>query len=95
MLHRIKLSLTTVKQFNGIVVSLVACFTLVLEANCIRQPVSLLFPPLFFYFEIRKGGGNNKQTTSLLVLYKIILQVNNSVVNTTNPFYSVDVATVQ
>ena len=42
--------MNSIKQFSWaiIVVSLVAWFTLVLEANCIRQPVSLLFPPLLF-----------------------------------------------
>ena len=40
-------------------------FTVVVEANCMRQPVSLVFPHL----GIRKRGGNNKETTSLVVLY--------------------------
>ena len=44
---------------------MVAWFTVVVEANCMRQPVSLVFPHL----GIRKRGGNNKETTSLVVLY--------------------------
>ena len=60
----------SVRCFNVMVVSLVAWFTLVLEANCARQPVSLLFPPVVVVsdFEIGKRGGS-KETTSLLVLY--------------------------
>ena len=42
-------------------VSLVAWFTLVLEANCIRQPVSLLFPPLLL---ILKQGKEEETTNS-------------------------------
>ena len=37
---------------------------LVVEANCIRQSVSLLFP----HSGIRKRGGNSKETTSLVTL---------------------------
>ena len=44
---------------------MVAWFTVVVEANCIRQPVSLLFP----HSGIRKRGGNNKETTSVVALY--------------------------
>ena len=45
-------------------VRLVAWFTLVLEAKCIRQPVSLLFPPLFFF--ILKRGRNKKELSPCL-----------------------------
>ena len=58
----------TVKQtscFSSRVVTMVAWFTVVVEANCMRQPVSLVFPHL----GIRKRGGNNKETTSLVVLH--------------------------
>ena len=43
---------------------MVAWFTVVVEANCTRQPVSFLFP----HSGIRRRGGNNKETTSLVVL---------------------------
>ena len=43
---------------------MVAWFTVVVEANYIRGPVSLLFP----HSGIRKRGGNNKETTSVVVL---------------------------
>ena len=51
----------SIKKFSWtiIVVSLVAWFTLVLEANCIRQPVSLLFPPLLFILK----QGKEEETT--------------------------------
>ena len=42
-------------------VSLVAWFTLVLEANCIRQPVSLFLPSFFF---ILKQGKEEEKTHS-------------------------------
>ena len=50
----------TVKQIsclNSRVVTMVAWFTMVVEANCIRQPASLLFS----HSGIRKRGGNNKE----------------------------------
>ena len=60
-----KSSVVALKAYDSyIVVSLVA---LILEANCMRQPVSLLFPLLFFHFETSLREGNNKETTSLLV----------------------------
>ena len=52
--------------FNSRVVTMVAWFTLVLEANCIRQLCSFL---VIYSSGIRKRGGNNKETTSLVVLY--------------------------
>ena len=42
---------------------MVAWFTMVVEAHCTRQLVSLLFQS-----ELRKWGGNNKEATSLVVL---------------------------
>ena len=66
MVTRKKSSVVALKAYydSYIVVSLVA---LILEANCMRQPVSLLFPLLFFHFETSLREGNNKETTSLLV----------------------------
>ena len=56
---------------------------MVVEANCIRQPVSLLFP----HWEIREGGRNSKETTSLFVntisLWYQHKPCNHSVVKTT------------
>ena len=43
--------------FNSRVVTMIAWFTVVVEANCLRQPVSLLFP----HSGIRKGGRNRKE----------------------------------
>ena len=68
----------------------------VVQANCIRQPVSLLFPPLFLIQEQGKGRGSNKEITSLDVLYKQLdRKISNAtrvttyfVVKTTNLFYS-------
>jgi len=63
---------------------MVACFTAVVEANCIRQPVSLLFP----HSGTRKRGGNNKETTSLQLASDCPCnQGNHSVVKTTNHFF--------
>ena len=47
----------------------------VLEANCTRQPVSLLFPPLFFSLLILKQGKEEETTRKLppCLFYKIIL----------------------
>ena len=58
------------------VVTLVAWFTLVLEAICIRQPVSLLFPPPLL---IRKRGRKNKETTGPLYLCTISLGTRGSI----------------
>ena len=63
---------------------MVAWFTVVVEANCIRQPVSLLFP----HSGIRKREGNNKEPTSLQLASECPCnQGNHSVVKTTNHFF--------
>ena len=54
----------TVKQINGRVVTMVAWFTVVVEAN---QSVSLLFP----HSGIRKRGEKNKETTPLVVIASV------------------------
>ena len=43
--------------FNSRVVTMVTWFTVVVDANCIKQTVSLLFP----HFGIRKGERNRKE----------------------------------
>ena len=65
---------------------MVAWFTVVVEANCIRLPVSLLFP----HSGIRKRGGNDKETTCLQLASDMPRnQGNHSVVKATNLFFSV------
>ena len=54
----------TVKQINGRVVTMVAWFTVVVEAN---QSVSLLFP----HSGIRIRGEKNKETTPLVVIASV------------------------
>ena len=49
---------------------MVAWFTVVVEANCVRQPVSLLFP----HSGIRKREGNNKEPTSLQLASEVPMQ---------------------
>ena len=52
-------------------VTLVAQFTLILHPNCIRPPVSLLFPGCFLLlslFQNEEKGGNNKETGGLIQL---------------------------
>ena len=58
-----------------------ASFTVVVvEANCTRQLVSLLFP----HSGVRKRGGTNKETTSLQLASDMPCnQGNHSVVKTT------------
>ena len=69
----------TVKQINSPVVTMVAWFTVVVEANCIRPPVSLLFP----HSGIRIRGEKNKETTPLVVIASVWYQHKPSVVKTT------------
>ena len=69
----------TVKQINSPVVAMVAWFTVVVEANCIRPPVSLLFP----HSGIRIRGEKNKETTPLVVIASVWYQHKPSVVKTT------------
>ena len=66
----------TVKQINGRVVTMVAWFTVVVEAN---QSVSLLFP----HSGIRIRGEKNKETTPLVVIASVWYQHKPSVVKTT------------
>jgi len=47
---------------------MVAWFTVVVEANCIRQPVSFLFP----HSGIRKRGNKEASTASLVGCYNQI-----------------------
>ena len=56
---------------------MVAWFTVVVEANCIRQPVSFLFP----HSGIRKRGNKEASTASLVGCYNqirefVIQQIN-------------------
>ena len=46
--------------------TMVAWLTVVVEANCIRQPVFFVVSSIR---NIRKRGGNNKKTTPLVLLY--------------------------
>ena len=52
---------------------MVVWFTVVVEAKCLRQPVSSLFP----HSGIRKRGGN-KATISVVVLYNLASDTNRS-----------------
>ena len=52
--------------FKSRMVTMVAWFTVVLEANCIRPPVSLSFPPLFLVLKWGKWQGNYLSGYSLI-----------------------------
>ena len=71
------------KQISCFTCRVVTWFTLVVKANCSRQPVSFLFPP-FFSSGVRKGGGNNKNYSSDTKISMQCKQGNHSVVKTTN-----------